>query len=323
MEELKLPIERLNQFLSQHEFRVDNPMGYNDPTEMFVNVKVKLTGIKEMTRIGDKTTFITYTLMFQNSNPLMDKLVNMLMMGNKEQEINSRDTTFYVLTNRLDNQLETFLLYWGIENPVICTKIIDDTNNNLTESAEMNNELDLLTKKLVSDILGVFLKEKQGNFVLPEYFDEEEMVYTQSIINGFTLELNLEVSDDVEDFEIEGDLYYGDDLISVGITINPDMSEDSLEDLIGELIETVRHEIEHIVQNDNGMEQIDEPNESEEYYSQIKEIEAQRAGFKLRSEEKKTDFETLVRNWFNKYQHKHSLTTEQKERVIQKVISEK
>ena len=93
--------------------------------------------------------------------------------------------------------------------------------------------------------------------------------------------------------------------------------------LIGELIETVRHEIEHIVQNDNGMKQIDEPNESEEYYSQIKEIEAQRAGFKLRSEEKKTDFETLVRNWFNKYQHKHSLTTEQKERVIQKVISEK
>jgi len=323
MEQLELPIERLNQFLSQHEFRVDNPMGYNDPTEMFVNVKVKLTGTKEMTRIGDKTTFITYTLMFQNSNPLMDKLINMLMMGNKEQEINSRDTTFYVLTNRLGNQLESFLLYWGIENPVICTKIIDDTNSNLTESAEMNNELDLLTKKLVSDILGVFLKEKQGNFVLPEYFDEEEMVYTQSIINGFTLELNLEVSDDVEDFEIEGDLYYGDDLISVGIIINPDMSEDSLEDLIGELIETVRHEIEHIVQNDNGMEQIDEPNESEEYYSQIKEIEAQRAGFKLRSEEKKTDFETLVRNWFNKYQHKHSLTTEQKERVIQKVISEK
>lgn len=323
MEQLELPIERLNEFLSQHEFRVDNPMGYNDPTEMFVNVKVNLIGTKEMTRIGNETTFITYTLMFQNSNPLMDKLVNMLMMGNKEQEINSRDTTFYVLTNRLDNQLENFLLYWGIENPVICTKIIDETNNNLTESAEMNNDLDLLTKKLVSDILGVFLKEKQGNFVLPEYFDEEEMVYTQSIINGFTLELNLEVSDDVEDFEIEGDLYYGDDLISVGITINPDMSEDSLEDLIGELIETVRHEIEHIVQNDNGMKQIDEPNESEEYYSQIKEIEAQRAGFKLRSEEKKTDFETLVRNWFNKYQHKHSLTTEQKERVIQKVISEK
>lgn len=323
MEELKLPIERLNQFLTQHEFKVEDPVGETAPRDMYAVVKVQLTGTKEMYRAGDKMTYITYTTFIQPSSPMMNTLTNMLMDGEKEKVIDNQDMTFYILNNRISDQLQRFLLYWGIENPVICTKVVNETNTNLNESVEMNNELDLITKKLVKDILEVFFKEKQGKFVLPEYFDEEEMVYTQSIINGFTLELNLDVSDDVEDFEIEGDLYYGDDLISIGVTVNPDMGEDSMDDLIGELIETVRHEIEHIVQNDNGMEQIDEPNESEEYYSQIKEIEAQRAGFKLRSEEKKTDFETLVRNWFNKYQHKHSLTTEQKERVIQKVISEK
>jgi hypothetical protein len=186
----------------------------------------------------------------------------------------------------------------------------------------MNNEFDNTTKFLVDDILRVFKKESQGEFTLPECFGGDEMTYTQSIINGFTLDLELEVSNDVKDFEVEGDLYYDDDLISIRITTNPNMNDESMDDLIGELIETVRHEIEHIIQNDNGMEQTDEPENPEDYYTQNKELGAQRAGFKLRSEEKKMDIELLVRNWFEKYQHKHSLTTEQKERVIQKVLTE-
>jgi hypothetical protein len=43
----------------------------------------------------------------------------------------------------------------------------------------------------------------------------------------------------------------------------------------------------------------------------------------MRSQEKNDNFETLVRNWFEKYQHKHSLTPEQKERVIQKILEDK
>jgi hypothetical protein len=33
--------------------------------------------------------------------------------------------------------------------------------------------------------------------------------------------------------------------------------------------------------------------------------------------------ESLVRDWFKKYPHKHNLTPEQQERVIQKILSEK
>jgi hypothetical protein len=33
--------------------------------------------------------------------------------------------------------------------------------------------------------------------------------------------------------------------------------------------------------------------------------------------------ESLVRNWFKKYPHKHNLTPSQQEKVIQKILSEK
>ena len=70
------------------------------------------------------------------------------------------------------------------------------------------------------------------------------------------------------------------------------------------------------------MERVDEPEEPEEYYTQEKELGAQKAGFKLASKEANLDFETFVRNWFDKYKHKHSLSPEQKERVIQKILND-
>jgi hypothetical protein len=66
-----------------------------------------------------------------------------------------------------------------------------------------------------------------------------------------------------------------------------------------------------------------EPTDSEKYYMQQHELDAQKAGFKRRARREKNDMETLVRNWFKKYPHKHTLNPEQQERVIQKILSEK
>lgn len=322
MEQLELPIERLNKFLSKHDFKVEDPMGENFPSDVFANVKVQITGTKKMYRMGDEMTFVTYTLSIQDSNPMMNALTNILMDGAKEKVIDNQDMTFYILTNRVTVQLQKFLEYWGLNNPAICTKVINETSNNINESKTMN-KLNDVTNILVSDILKVVTSTKEGRFMLPEWFNQEEMVYTESIINGYTLELVVETSKDVINFELDGDLYYDDDLININITINPNMNEESMRDLIGEIIETVRHEVEHIDQYDNGLERTKEPKGSEEYYSQNKEIGAQRAGFKMRSTEQNVDFETLVRNWFKKYPHKHELIPEQQEKVIQKILSEK
>jgi hypothetical protein len=324
MDDLNLPIERLNNFLSQHEFKVDDPLGDVAPREMYAVVKVELTGTKEMYRAGDKMTFITYTTFIQPSSPMMNTLTDLLMRGHKELELDNQDLTFYVLNNRISDQLQRFLLYWGIENPVICTKVINETNNNINESLIMEGKYDRIVRQIVNDILSVFKTKKVGGFSLPEDLRETDLYYDYpQFKKEFGVFVNFEQSDDVETFEVDGDLYYDDDTIEILVITNPNSGNEILNDLVNELNEVVRHEIEHIIQYDGGMKRKKEPTDSEKYYMQQHELDAQKAGFKRRARREKNDMETLVRNWFKKYPHKHTLNPEQQERVIQKILSEK
>ena len=322
MEELELPIARLNNFLSEYTFKVDDPLGDVAPREMYAVVKVELTGTKEMYRAGDKMTFITYTTFIQPSSPMMNTLTDLLMRGHKELE--PRDLTFYILNNRISDQLQRFLLYWGIENPVICTKVINETNNNINESLIMEGKYDRIVRQIVNDILSVFKTKKVGGFSLPEDLRETDLYYDYpQFKKEFGVFVNFEQSDDVETFEVDGDLYYDDDTIEILVITNPNSGNEILNDLVNELNEVVRHEIEHIIQYDGGMKRKKEPTDSEKYYMQQHELDAQKAGFKRRARREKNNMETLVRNWFKKYPHKHTLNPEQQERVIQKILSEK
>jgi hypothetical protein len=324
MEELELPIKRLNEFLSQHEFKVEDPLGEVAPREMSAVVKVQLTGTKEMYRAGDKMTYITYTTFIQPSSPMMNTLTNMLMDGKKEKVIDNQDMTFYILNNRISDQLQRFLLYWGIENPVICTKVVNETSDNINESLIMEGKYDRIVRQIVNDILSVFKSKKVGGFSLPEDLRETDLYYDYpQFKKEFGVFVNFEQSDDVETFEVDGDLYYDDDTIEILVITNPNSGNEILNDLVNELNEVVRHEIEHIIQYDGGMKRKKEPTDSEKYYMQQHELDAQKAGFKRRARREKNDMETLVRNWFKKYPHKHTLNPEQQERVIQKILFEK
>ena len=324
MEELELPIKRLNEFLSQHEFKVEDPVGETAPRDMYAVVKVQLTGTKEMYRAGDKMTYITYTTFIQPSSPMMNTLTNMLMDGKKEKVIDNQDMTFYILNNRISDQLQRFLLYWGIENPVISTKVINETSDNINESLIMEGKYDRIVRQIVNDILSVFKSKKVGGFSLPEDLRETDLYYDYpQFKKEFGVFVNFEQSDDVETFEVDGDLYYDDDTIEILVITNPNSGNEILNDLVNELNEVVRHEIEHIIQYDGGMKRKKEPTDSEKYYMQQHELDAQKAGFKRRARREKNNMETLVRNWFKKYPHKHTLNPEQQERVIQKILSEK
>ena len=324
MEELELPIKRLNKFLDEHIFKVEDPVGETAPRDMYAVVKVQLTGTKEMYRAGDKMTYITYTTFIQPSSPMMNTLTNILMDGKKEKVIDNQDMTFYILNNRISDQLQRFLLYWGIENPVICTKVINETSDNINESLIMEGKYDRIVRQIVNDILSVFKTKKVGGFSLPEDLRETDLYYDYpQFKKEFGVFVNFEQSDDVETFEVDGDLYYDDDTIEILVITNPNSGNEILNDLVNELNEVVRHEIEHIIQYDGGMKRKKEPTDSEKYYMQQHELDAQKAGFKRRARREKNNMETLVRNWFKKYPHKHTLNPEQQERVIQKILSEK
>lgn len=323
MEQLELPIERLNKFLSQHEFKVEDPMGDSFPSDVFANVKVQLTGTKQMIRIGDKMTFITYTLSIHDSNPMMNALTNILMDGKKERVMDNQDLTFYILSNRVSSQIEKFLEYWGFNNPVVCTKVVNETSKNINENLIMEGKLDKLTRLLVKDIIHFFKYQREGEFTLPEDMSVDKMVYTYPGFDGFVIKLILELSDDVDTVDVDAELRYDDADLIIMIISNPNAGNSILEELTHELNEVIRHELEHVKQHDEGYESPEEEEDSEKYYTQQKELEAQRAGFNKKSKTTKLDFNTLVRNWFEKNSHKHGLNPEQKERVIQKILSEK
>ena len=91
--------------------------------------------------------------------------------------------------------------------------------------------------------------------------------------------------------------------------------------MIGELNETLRHELEHIYQYQKGYKfPKKEPTSPIKYYLQPHELEAQRAGFKRIAKLQKKPLIDVIRNWFNKNQKRHRLSDKEVEKVIKKIL---
>jgi hypothetical protein len=202
------------------------------------------------------------------------------------------------------------------------TKVVNKVEpQKMNESLIVEGELDKLTRKLVQDVVQFFKHQREGEFGLPEDLGGDEMIYTYPGFEGFSIFLDLQLSEDVETIDVDGEIYYDDDLMYLTIISNPNAGYTILDELTKELNEIIRHELEHIRQHEQGYKfPRKEPKSAEKYYTQQHELEAQRAGFNKRAKSEKADFETLVRTWFQKNPHKHTLNPKQQEKVIQQIL---
>jgi hypothetical protein len=223
----------------------------------------------------------------------------------------------------MNEKLSDFLQYFGVDKRAMCTKVINEVlEDKLNESLMVEGKLDKLTRKLVQDVVKFFKYQRVGEFSLPEDMGVDDMVYDYPGFDGFTIKLNLELSDEVDTIDVDAELRYDDGDMIITIISNPKAGYSVLEELTHELNEVVRHELEHVRQHDDGYHfPKKEPKNPEKYYTQQHELEAQRAGFNKKSKTTKLDFETLVRGWFEKNPHKHRLNPSQKEKVIQKILN--
>lgn len=324
MNTIDFPIERINQFFATHIFEVYLQPTHDEDYTVPTNVKVKLTGVKDYISIGDKKPHVEYTLYILPTNKDSDSWSNMYGdIYGRNVPINTSSQEYANLRWIMNSKLEDFLRYFGVDKNVICTRVINEVENKkINESLLVEGNLDKLTRKLVQDIIRFFKYQREGEFSLPEDFEGEEMIYTYHGFEGFSVFLDLQLSDDVETVDVDGDLYYDDDLVYITIISNPNAGYSILDELTKELNEVIRHELEHIKQHEEGYEfPEEEPKSPEDYYTQQHELEAQRAGFNKRAKSENADFETLVRNWFKKNPHKHTLKPDQQEKVIQQIIS--
>ena len=91
--------------------------------------------------------------------------------------------------------------------------------------------------------------------------------------------------------------------------------------MIGELNETIRHELEHLKQYMQGATRKRKSKESFKYFQRKGEFEAQLAGFKRRAKQERRSVEDVARRWFEKYQKRHNLTPKQIDKLVNQLIS--
>jgi hypothetical protein len=326
MNPIDFPIERINQFFDNHIFEVYLQPTHDEDFTLPTNVKVKLTGVKDYISIGDKKPHVEYTAYILPTNENSDRWSVMYgqVYGN-DIAINTSSMEYANLRWIISDKLTNFLKYFGVEMPAICTRVVNEVRAmKLTEGVITEGVLDKTTRKLVQDIIKFFKYQREGEFGLPEDLSNDEMVYNLPGFEGFTIFLDLQTDENMEGVDVDGDLYYDDDVVNITIISNPDSGYSNLDELTRELNDIIRHELEHIKQHREGMKMPrKEPKSPEKYYTQPHELGAQRAGFRKRAKSEKADFETIVRQWFEKNSHKHNLNPSQKEKVIQKILDTK
>lgn len=317
MNDLNFLIERINNFSEKHSFEF-NLLGVTTG-----KAKIKITGVKDYIRIGEVTPHLEYTLEIQPNNEIADNLM-VLYRDNFGDDVKITTTSreYDSIIQSITRVLEDFLKWFGLDLPVICTRVINKVNmTELNEQIIFESKSDGIIRKLVKDIFQVYKHQREGTFHLPEDIAGDEMVYDFPRINTkFSINLELILDPTIKDFEIEGDYYKDDDTIEITIITNPNLTKVHLQELIKELNEVVGHELEHIKQIERGYVFGKEPVNSFDYYQQPHEIEAQRAGFKRRSKKELRSLEDVAREWFNKYPEKHRLKKDEVEKVIEKLL---
>jgi hypothetical protein len=188
--------------------------------------------------------------------------------------------------------------------------------------SEQGRKRDVI-RKVIKDIVTVYKNEDEGEFYLPEYFeDRDEMVYDfMTMGESFNLELILEINDEIPNFRVNAEIYDEEHLIKLVVQYNSEMKERILYDLIGELNEVIAHELRHISQDIRGtfVSKSYRGKDPVKYYTQPKELDAQVFGFNRLSKLTRTPFDEVVNRWFDTHRDIHQLDDKGIKTVISKL----
>ena len=189
--------------------------------------------------------------------------------------------------------------------------------------SEQGRKRDVI-RKVIRDIVAVFKNEEEGEFFLPEYFeDRDEMVYDfMTMGETFVIELVMEINDETPTFKVNAEIYDEDHSIKVVIQYNLENKNQILYDLIGELNEVIAHELRHIDQDIRGtyVSKSYRGKDPVKYYTQPKELDAQVFGFKRLSKLTRKTFDEVVMNWFETHRDIHQLDDKGIKKVMDKLF---
>ena len=324
LDEIRQAMISANKYLKDHIFKVYYLGDANGELNVPTDVKVKLTGVKHYLDRGESKPFVQFTAYILPSNEESDRFNSILSAQfGRETEIKTFDLgQYYQFGWVMTNKLSELLKYLSLPNAML-TKVINEVPPmKLNESLITEARFDNAVRTVVKDVIALFKYQRDGEFGLPEDLRPDELTYDfPDMDTDFSILLDLQLDDNVQGVDVDADYYRDDDVIYLTIISNPKSGYANLQELTSELNEVLRHEFEHIKQMEQGYKfPKKEPTDPYKYYTQPHELDAQRAGFKRRAKGERADFETIVRNWFDKNPHKHNLRPDQKEKVIQQIL---
>ena len=318
-------LARVNKFLKTHTFNVNYPSLVNFYP---ITIKIELTDFRELIRMGEIHKYLIYTIYIVPSGDAdTDKVMKNLIPG--ERVINNpssmNNPTFYLkLTNDVDEILENFLQYWGQNYPVYCNKVVNlyPEQETMNENLIVEGKLDSVVRTITANIIHFVKFGQEGEFSLPEDVSGGDMTYTfPQLQTEFSVELTIIEDESVSGYELEADYYRDEDIIEITITINPNEGRQFLQDLTGELNETLTHELTHMVQHENDYDFPKDPENPYEYYTQHHELEAQYNGFMRRAKAEKRSLDSVMDEWFKKNKKYHGLNQKQVDKLKKKITN--
>jgi hypothetical protein len=323
LDEIRQGIVSANKFLENHVFELYYLSDAEGNLEIPTNVKIKLTGMKHYIDMGVSKPMVQYTVYILPTNKKSDKFNSVLSSHfGRETELKTYDHMgYYNLSFVMDKKVSDLLKYFSLPQAIL-TKVVNEVEPmKLNESLIKEARFDNAVRTVVKDIITFFKHQREGEFGLPEDLNDELTYTFPDMETEFSIFLDLKLDDSVKGVDVDADYFSDDDVIYITIISNPKDGNRNLQELTSELNEVLRHEFEHIKQMEQGYNfPKKEPKDPYKYYTQPHELEAQRAGFRRRAKGEKVDFETLVRGWFAKNPHKHNLSPQKQEKVIQKIL---
>ena len=306
-------VNRLNQ---DKVYEYNGRLLSDVPFNISFKYKFKITGDLTLLHMGNPLNHIGIDLTILELTPPNFK--DIFMGLNTRMKIDDR---IYYLSGKLKNDIWRVLQHFSLDDsPEIVNVNLELNSDEPTSITESQSEKRNVVRKVVEDIIQIFKSKGDGEYTLPEDTTGEFTYQFENLKNDFNVELRIQESDEVDKFELDGGYYEDDETIEIEIVFNPEAFPKSLYELVGDLNETFRHELQHHLQYGRGDENPKGKKSPEKYYSQPHELDAQVAGIKRKSKITKQPFEQSVRDWFAKNKNKHTLNNASQERVIQRIL---
>jgi hypothetical protein len=306
-------VNRLNQ---DKVYEYNGPLLYNNPFKISFKYRFKIIGDLELLHMGNPLNHIGIDLTILELKP--PQFEDVFKGLNDRMKIDDR---IYYLSGKLKNDIWRILQHFSLDDsPELVNINLELESDEPMSITESKSEKRNVVRQVVRDIITIFKNDGEGEYTLPEDIDGEITYDFNNLKTEFNVELTIEESDSVNGYDLDGGYYEDEDTMEISITYNPNHFPKRYYDLVGELNEVVRHELEHLLQAERGDENPKGEDDPEKYYTQPHELEAEVAGFKRSSKIKKQSFEQSVRGWFEKNKHIHKMDNDATERVIQKIL---